>query len=340
MIQDAIRTLAEGKSLSYDMAKAMMGQIMSGQAPEGQIGAVLGMLRMKGETIDEITGCAAAMREACAPVVPKQPVFEIVGTGGDGANTFNISTTTMFVVAAGGVAVAKHGNRSASGRCGAADCLEALGTVLNLDSHANEKMLAETGMCFMFAPVYHSSMKYAAPVRKSLGIPTVFNILGPLANPAVATTQLMGVFKQSLVKPLAQVLANLGVKRGAVVYGMDGLDEITACDKTYVCEIEEGKLTEYYLDPADYGLPYATHDALTGGDAQENAAITKSVLSGEGGPRRQAILLNSAMSFHLTKPDTSIADGLKLAAKLIDDGSALAQMERFVAFSKEVSYDS
>lgn len=336
MIQEAIETVVEGRNLTYDMALGAMRDIMNGEANEAQMGALLGALRLKGESIEEITGFAQGLREKAVPVVHEQDVFEIVGTGGDKANTFNISTTAGFVIAAGGVPVAKHGNRSVSSRCGAADCLEALGVQLGIPGEANQKVLAKVGMCFMFAPLYHSSMKYAAPVRKALGIRTVFNVLGPLTNPAGATKQLMGVYDRQLVEPLAQVLANLGVTRGAVVHGFDGLDEITACDKTYVCEIKEGQLTSYILDPAEYGFPYAKPEELVGGDGAVNAAITRAILEGEKGPRRNAVLLNAGVSFHLAEPNTSIEAGLAKAARLIDEGKALAVLEALVKTTNEI----
>lgn len=336
MIQEAIETVVEGRNLTYDMALGAMRDIMNGEANEAQMGALLGALHLKGESIEEITGFAQGMREKAVPVAHEQDVFEIVGTGGDKANTFNISTTAGFVIAAGGVPVAKHGNRSVSSKCGAADCLEALGVQLGIPGEANQKVLAEVGMCFMFAPLYHSSMKYAAPVRKALGIRTVFNVLGPLTNPAGATKQLMGVYDRQLVEPLAQVLANLGVTRGAVVHGFDGLDEITACDKTYVCEINGGQLTSYILDPADYGLPYAKSEELVGGDGVVNAAITRAILEGERGPRRNAVLLNAGVSFHLAEPNTSIEAGLAKAARLIDEGKALAVLEVLVKTTNEI----
>ena len=302
MIQEAIKTIVKGSELPFETARESMGEIMSGKASEAQIGAFLAALSLKGETVGEITGFARAMRDACVPVSHEGEVFEIVGTGGDGADTFNISTTSGFVIASGGVAVAKHGNRSVSSRCGAADCLEALGVNLALTGKENTELLKKAGMCFMFAPVYHSSMKYAAPVRKALGFRTVFNILGPLGNPAGATMQLMGVYEEKLVEPMAKVLSNLGVKRGAVVYGME------------------------LAHPGD----------LKGGDSRENAEITRTVLSGEKGPKRNAVLLNAGMSFHLAE-GMSLAEGIQKAADLIDSGKALAFMERFIRLSREAA---
>ena len=336
MIKDAIYELVNGRDLSFDMAKQTMTEIMSGDATNAQIGGFLTALRLKGETIDEITAFAKAMREKCSLVKHEGDVLEIVGTGGDEANTFNISTTAGIVVASGGVHVAKHGNRSVSSKCGAADCLEALGVKLDLNAQQNAKMIKEAGICFMFAPVYHASMKYAAPVRRELGIRTVFNILGPLGNPAGATIQLMGVYAEELVEPLAKVLANLGVKHGAVVHGYDGIDEITACDRTLVCEIDEGKLTTYTLDPKDYGMNYADCRDLVGGDKEVNAKITKAVLAGEKGAKRNAVVLNAGMSLHLAKPELSISEGIKLAEELIDTGKAAAKLAEFVKLSNEV----
>ncbi len=336
MIKEAIYEVVNGKDLSFDMAKQAMTEIMSGKDTQAQIGGFLTALRLKGETIDEITAFAKAMRDKCSMVKHNGEVLEIVGTGGDEANTFNISTTAGFVIAAGGVHVAKHGNRSVSSKCGAADCLEALGVKLELNAQQNAQMLKQTGMCFMFAPVYHSSMKYAAPVRHELGVRTVFNILGPLGNPAGATMQLMGVYAQELVEPLAKVLSNLGVKHGAVVHGYDGLDEITSSNKTLVCEINDGKFDTYTLDPKDYGMKYSKPEELIGGDKEVNAKITRSILEGEKSSRRNAVVLNAGMSLHLAKPELSVADGIALAGDLIDSGKALEKLETFVKTSNEV----
>ena len=336
MIKEAIYELVNGRHLPFDTAKQAMSEIMSGKASTSQIGGFLTALRLKGETIEEITAFALAMREKCNRVKHSGEVLEIVGTGGDEANTFNISTTASFVIAAGGVRVAKHGNRSVSSKCGAADCLEALGAKLELNATQNAKMIAKTGMCFMFAPVYHSSMKYAAPVRRELGVRTVFNILGPLGNPAGATIQLMGVYAQELVEPLAKVLSNLGVKHGAVVHGYDGLDEITSSNKTLICEINEGNFNTYTLDPKDYGMNYSTAKELVGGDKNVNAKITRNILEGEQGSKRNAVLLNAGMSLHLAKPELSIADGIEFAKELIDSGKALQELNTFVEYSHTV----
>lgn len=330
MIKQAIEAVVDKQDLSKALAFDVMSSIMSGEVNDAQLGGFLTALRAKGETVEEITGFAEAMRAKAMRVVHDDEVFEIVGTGGDKANTFNISTTAGMVIAAGGVKVAKHGNRSVSSKCGAADCLEALGVKLEVGPEDNKVVLNQVGMCFMYAPLYHRSMKYAGPVRKALGIRTVFNVLGPLTNPAGATKQLMGVYAEELVEPLAKVLVNLGVERGAVVYGMDGLDEITACAPTKVCEIDHGTLKTYLLDPKDYNFDYAQRADLVGGDAAVNADITRSVLSGEKGPRRQAVVLNAGMGFHLTLPNISIREGIQMAEQLIDEGAALQVLERFV----------
>ncbi|MBB5337475.1 anthranilate phosphoribosyltransferase [Pectinatus brassicae] len=336
MIKEAIYEIVNGKNLSYDSANAAMLQIMEGQATNAQIGGFLAALRLKGETVEEITACAAAMRSKGLKVQHHNTdVLEIVGTGGDEANTFNISTTASLVVAAAGAAVAKHGNRSVSSKCGAADCLEALGVKLELTAEKNESILKNVGMCFMYAPVYHSSMKYAAPVRKELGIRTIFNILGPLSNPAAASIQLMGVYDKKLVEPMARVLNNLGVKRGAVVYG-DGLDEITACGKTTVCEINNGKFSDYEIDPADYNFTYAKLSDLVGGDGAENAIITKKILQGEQGAKRNAVLLNAGMSIYLAGKAENLAAGINKAAEIIDSGAAQQKLTEFIAATNEV----
>lgn len=336
MIKEAIYEIVNGKNLSYDLANAAMLEIMNGEASNAQIGGFLAALRLKGETIEEITACAAAMRSKGLKVQHHNTdVLEIVGTGGDEANTFNISTTASLVVAAAGIAVAKHGNRSVSSKCGAADCLEALGVKLELTAEKNELILNNVGMCFMYAPVYHSSMKYAAPVRKELGIRTIFNILGPLSNPAAASIQLMGVYDKKLVQPMARVLDNLGVKRGAVVYG-DGLDEITACGKTTVCEINNGKFSDYEIDPADYNFIYAKLSDLVGGAGAENAIITKNILQGEQGAKRNAVLLNAGMSIYLAGKAENLAAGINKAAEIIDSGAAQQKLTEFVAATNEV----
>jgi anthranilate phosphoribosyltransferase len=297
-----------------------MDEIMRGEATPAQIAAFLTALRMKGESIDEITACAAVMREKCTRLPHETEVMDIVGTGGDGAHTFNISTVTAFVVAAAGVSVAKHGNRSVSSRCGAADFLEALGAKITLSAAESAKVLAETGICFMFAPNYHASMKYAAPVRKEIGARTIFNILGPLSNPAFATRMLLGVYNENLVLPLARVLMNLGVERALVVHGDDGLDEISLSSTTTVCEIDGDSLLSTVIDPRDFGMLLCRQSDLTGGGAPENADIARKIFGGERGPKRDIVLLNAASCLYLGGCSRSIAEGVSLAAELIDTG--------------------
>lgn len=335
MIKEAIHTLMEGKDLTYDMAKAVMGEMMDGSATQAQMGAFLAALRMQGESIDEITAFAEVMREKGIKIKPERDVIDIVGTGGDEAGTFNISTTSAFVVAAGGIPVAKHGNRSVSSKSGAADVLEHLGANVALDAKQNETILNSTGMCFLFAPVYHSSMKYAAPVRKEMGVRTVFNILGPLSNPAAATMQLLGVYDKKLVEPLAKVLGNLGVTRGVAVCGADGLDEITLTGETLVCEIRFGETRSYTITPEQFGLKRCELSQLVGGNPEENAKITRDILEGkERGPKRDVVLMNAGMSLYLGIDGISLEEGIKMAADLIDSGKALAKLNEFVAAAK------
>lgn len=280
MIRQAIIKLANKQNLTYDEASQVMNEMMSGETTQVQIAAFLTALAMKGETIEEITGCAAAMRAKGVRLLHNVEALEIVGTGGDQSNSFNISTTSAIVIAAGGVPVAKHGNRAASSKSGAADCLEALGVNIMITPGQSTKLLESIGICFLFAQNYHASMKYVAPVRKELGIRTVFNLLGPLSNPAGATMELMGVYDESLVEPLSRVMTNLGVKRGMVVYGQDKLDEISMSAPTTVCEINNGHYRSYVIQPEDFGLKRCTKDELVGSTATENAEITKGILSG------------------------------------------------------------
>ena len=331
MIREAIHKAMDNENLSFDMTRAVMDEIMSGKATNAQIASFLTALRMKGETPTEITACAAAMREKGAKLNHDFKVAEIVGTGGDEAFTFNISTVSCFVIAAAGVPVANHGNRRVSSKCGAADLLEARGVRLNITPSQNEEVLRQTGLCFMFAQVYHSSMKYAAPVRRELGTRTIFNVLGPLANPAAADVNLIGVYDEDLVEPIAQVLSNLGVKRGMVVHGLDGLDEISLTDNTRVCEIKDGVLTSYTLDPRGYGFSLCAPADLTGGDAQENAEIAKQILSGEISPKADIVLLNSAVVLYLAGKAQSIEEGVLLARKALYSGAALEKMQEFIA---------
>ena len=331
MIKEAIIKLSKKQDLAYAEAEAVMDEIMSGQATPVQMSTYLTALALKGETIDEITASAAGMRAHCIKLLHNLDVLEIVGTGGDGSNSFNISTTSSLVIAAGGVPVAKHGNRAASSKSGAADVLEALGVKITLTPERSAEILKKINICFLFAQNYHIAMKYVAPIRKELGIRTVFNILGPLSNPAGANMELMGVYDQSLVEPLAQVMANLGVNRGMVVYGQDSLDEISMCAPTSVCEIRDGKFTSYEITPEQFGYERCEKGALTGGTPAENAEITKAILKGEEkGPKRQAVCLNAGTALYIAGKAASIEEGVKLAESLIDSGAALKKLEEFV----------
>lgn len=335
MIKEAIVKLSQKEDLTYDMAQGVMDEIMSGEANDIQKSAYLTALAMKGETIDEITGSAAGMRAHCLRLLNDMDVLEIVGTGGDKSNSFNISTTSALVIAAGGVPVAKHGNRAASSKSGAADVLEALGVNINVSPAKSAQMLKDINICFLFAQKYHSAMKYVAGVRKELGIRTVFNILGPLSNPAGANMQVMGVYDEKLVEPLARVLANLGVKNAMVVYGQDVLDEISMSAKTSVCEIRNGNFKSYEIEPEQFGFAKCDKEALVGGTPEENAAITRAILDGEQGPRREAVLLNAGAAFYVAGKAETLADGVSLAAEMIDSGKAKEKLAAFIALSNE-----
>ncbi len=329
MIKEAVYKVVNKENLTAAEAEAVMEEIMSGNATQAQMSAFLTGLRMKGETIEEITALAKGMRAKGTKVNTNGDVFEIVGTGGDEVGTFNISTTSAFVIASAGVSVAKHGNRSVSSKSGAADVLEHLGVNLNLDAAQNEEVLKKVGICFLFAQVYHSSMKYVGPVRKEIGIRTVFNILGPLTNPAAANLQLLGVYDEKLAKPLAQVLSNLGVVRGASVYG-NGLDEITLAGPSKVYEINHGTITNYEISPEQFGFKTCDLEDLIGGTPEENAQITKDILSGkEQGPKRQVVQMNAGMSLYLAGKADTLEEGVKLAGDLIDSGKALKKLEAF-----------
>ncbi len=332
MIKEAIVKIVNKEDLSYDEAYTVMNEIMSGETSPTQNAAFLAALSTKSakaETTDEIAGCAAAMRAHALKVEHGMDVLEIVGTGGDGAHSFNISTTSALVVAAGGVKVAKHGNRAASSKCGAADCLEALGININLTPEKCVDLLDKIGICFFFAQKYHTSMKYVGAIRKELGFRTVFNILGPLTNPATPSMQLLGVYDEYLVEPLARVLTSLGVKRGMVVYGQDKLDEISACSPTTICELNQGEYKTYTIKPEDFGMTACTKEDLAGGSPEENAAITLAVLKGEQGSKRNAVLLNAGAALYIGGKAKTYADGVQLAAKLIDSGKALQKLEDF-----------
>jgi len=335
MIKEAIHKLLEGENLSFELTKSVMDEIMSGNATNAQIAAFITAMRMKGETIDEITACATIMRKYGTKLKHDGDVLDIVGTGGDRAFTFNISTVSSLVISAAGVPVAKHGNRSVSSKCGSADVLEALGVKIDIPVSRSEKLLKEIGICFMFAPNYHSSMKYAAPVRKELGVRTIFNILGPLASPANANFQLLGVYDENLVEPLARVLSNLGVKKAMVVHGHDGLDEITLTTSSTVCEVNNGYLNSFFLDPRQFGFEYCKPEDLIGGGPQENAEIAIRILNGEKGPQRDIVLLNSAVCLYMFYDNITLRQCVKMAADIIDSGKAMEQLNKFIKLSNE-----
>ena len=336
MIKEAIVKIVNKEDLTYDEAYAVMNEIMSGETTPTQNAAFLAALSTKSaraETTDEIAGCAAAMRDHATRVDTGMDIFEIVGTGGDNAHSFNISTTSALVAAAGGMKVAKHGNRAASSQCGTADCLEALGVNIQQSPAKCIELLSEVGMCFFFAQKYHTSMKYVGAIRKELGFRTVFNILGPLTNPGSPSMQLLGVYDGYLVEPLAQVLVDLGVKRGMVVYGMDKLDEISLSAPTKVCEIRDGWFKSSIITPEDFGFERCTKDDLKGGTPAENAAITRAILGGEKGHKRNAVLMNAGASLYIGGKADSMRDGIALAADIIDSGKALVTLEKFIEVS-------
>ncbi|MCR4591247.1 MAG: anthranilate phosphoribosyltransferase [Lachnospiraceae bacterium] len=336
MIKEAIVKIVNKEDLSYDEAYAVMNEIMGGETSPTQNAAFLAALSTKSaraETTAEIAGCAAAMRDHATRVDTGMDVLEIVGTGGDNAHSFNISTTSALVAAAGGVKVAKHGNRAASSLSGTADCLEALGVNIDQSPEKCVELLKEAGMCFFFAQKYHTSMKYVGAIRKELGFRTVFNILGPLTNPASPTMQLLGVYDEYLVEPLAQVLSNLGVKRGMVVYGMDRLDEISLSSETRICEIRDGWYKTRTVAPEDFGFERCTKEDLKGGTPEDNAAITRAILKGEKGHKRNAVLLNAGAALYIAGKAEDFKAGVRLAAELIDSGKAAETLEKVISVS-------
>lgn len=336
MIREAIVRIVNKEDLTYDEAYAVMNEIMDGRTTPTQNAAFLAALSAKSaraETTDEISGCAAAMRAHAVRVETGMELFEIVGTGGDNAQSFNISTVSALVAAAGGLKVAKHGNRAASSRCGSADCLEALGVNIDQSPARCAELLKEAGICFFFAQKYHTSMKYVRAIRKELGFRTVFNILGPLTNPGSPSMQLLGVYDEYLVAPLAQVLKSLGVRRGMVVYGRDGLDEISAGAPTAVCEIRDGWFRSYVITPGEFGFERCAKADLAGGTPAENAAIALAVLGGEKGPKRNAVLMNAGASLCIGGKAETMREGVALAAELIDSGRALGTLRKFIEIS-------
>lgn len=335
MIKEAITMAANRQDLSYETAEAVMDEIMSGSATQVQLAAFLTAMAVKGETVEEITASAAGMRKHCIRLLHDMDVLEIVGTGGDKSNSFNISTASALVVSAAGVPVAKHGNRAASSKCGSADVLEALGVNISVSPTRSKEMLETIGLCFLFAQNYHIAMKYVAPVRRELGIRTIFNILGPLANPAGASMQLLGVYEEELVEPMAQVLSRLGVKHGMVVYGRDGLDELSLSAPTSVCEIRNGNCRTYVLEPEELGFARCSKKELVGGSPAENAQIIRDILAGKTGPKRDAVLLNSAAALYVARPKLTLKQAAGLARETIDSGKALDQLHRFITLSGE-----
>ena len=336
MIKEAIVKIVDKQDLSYEEAYTVMNEIMSGETTPTQNAAFLAALSTKSaraETTDEIAGCAAAMRDHATKVDTGMDVLEIVGTGGDNAHSFNISTTSALVAAAGGVKVAKHGNRAASSDCGTADCLEALGVNIRQSPKRCIELLNKAGICFFFAQEYHTSMKYVGPIRRELGFRTVFNILGPLTNPASPARQLLGVYDAYLAEPLAQVLISLGVKRGMVVYGQDKLDEISMSSPTSICEFKDGWFKSYTISPENFGLTRCKKEDLLGGTPEENARITRAILRGEKGPKRDAVLMNAGAALYLYDKAASLREGISLAADLIDSGKAAKTLETFIEIS-------
>ena len=336
MIKEAIVKIVSKEDLTYDEAYTVMNEIMSGETTPTQNAAFLAALSTKSaraETTDEIAGCAAAMRSHATKVETGMDILEIVGTGGDNAKSFNISTTAAIVAASGGVKVAKHGNRAASSQCGTADCLEALGVNINQSPSRCVELLNEAGMCFFFAQKYHTSMKYVGAIRKELGFRTVFNILGPLTNPASPSMQLLGVYDEYLVEPLAQVLVNLGVKRGMVVFGQDKLDEISMSSPTKICEIRDGWFKSYVITPEDFGFKRCSKEDLKGGTPADNAKITSAILKGEKNSKRDAVLMNAGASLYIAGKAQSMKDGIKLAAEIIDSGRAAETLKKIIEVS-------
>ena len=332
MIKEAILKLSKKENLNYEEAEEVMNEIMSGKATAVQMSSYLTALSMKGETIEEITGSAAGMRANCIKLLHNMEVLEIVGTGGDNSNSFNISTASAIVIAAGGVAVAKHGNRAASSKCGAADVLEELGININISPEKSREILSKINICFLFAQNYHIAMKYVAPVRKELGIRTVFNILGPLSNPAGANIELMGVYDESLIEPLAKVMQNLGVKRGMVVYGTDKIDEISMSSETKVCEIlDKENLKSYTISPKDFGYDFCDKKELEGGSVKENAEIIRNIFNlKDNGAKRKAVCMNAGAGFYIAKKVKNIKEGVKMAESLIDEKKAFEKLEDFI----------
>lgn len=332
MIKEAIAKLVNREDLDNEMMTIVMNEIMTGEATDAQKASFLTAMNMKGETIEEITSAARVMRQHCERFLNDMDVLEIVGTGGDGSNSINISTLASIIVSSVGVPVAKHGNRAASSKCGTADCLEALGVKIDLTPDKSAELLKELNICFLFAQKYHTAMRFVGGVRKEMGVRTLFNCLGPLANPAGASMQLLGVYGKDLVEPLARVLVNLGVKSAMVVYGEDSIDEISLSAPTFVCEAAGGEFKTYEITPEQYGFTRCKKEELAGGTPEENAAIARRILEGEQGPKADAVILNAGAAIHIAK-GCSIEEGIEIAREAIASGKALEQLEKFIEYS-------
>lgn len=330
MIKEAIAQLVKREDLTSEVMEQVMEEIMTGEATDAQKASFLTALSMKGETIDEITSAAKVLRSHCERFLNDMDVLEIVGTGGDGSNTINISTLSSVVVSAAGIPVAKHGNRAASSKCGTADCLEALGVKIDCAPARSAQILKDINLCFLFAQKYHPAMRFVGAVRKEMGIRTLFNVLGPLANPAGATMQLFGVYSEELVEPLAHVLRNLGVKRAMVVYGRDSMDEISLSAETKVCEFKNDEFKSYVIEPEDLGLTRCNKEDLIGGTPQENAAIVNDILGGAKGPKTDVVLLNAGAAIYLASDGITLKDGIEKAREIIVSGKAKEQLEKFI----------
>ena len=330
MIKEAIAQLVKREDLTSEVMEQVMEEIMTGEATDAQKASFLTALSMKGETIDEITSAAKVLRSHCERFLNDMDVLEIVGTGGDGSNTINISTLSSVVVSAAGIPVAKHGNRAASSKCGTADCLEALGVKIDCAPARSAQILKDINLCFLFAQKYHPAMRFVGAVRKEMGIRTLFNVLGPLANPAGATMQLFGVYSEELVEPLAHVLRNLGVKRAMVVYGRDSMDEISLSAETKVCEFKNDEFKSYVIKPEDLGLTRCNKEDLVGGTPQENAAIVNDILGGAKGPKTDVVLLNAGAAIYLASDGITLKDGIEKAREIIVSGKAKKQLKEFI----------
>lgn len=335
MIKEAIDILSKKGNLPEEIMEQVMEEIMTGETTDVQKAAFLMALSMKGETIDEITAAARIMRKHCERFLNDQDVLEIVGTGGDGSNTFNISTMAAVVTSAAGIPVAKHGNRAASSKCGTADCLEALGVKIDLEPQKSEALLKEINICFLFAQKYHTAMRFVGAVRKEMGVRTLFNILGPLANPAGASMQLLGVYSEELVEPLARVLRNLGVKNAMIVYGEDSIDEISLSAPTKVCEFKGDEFKSYEITPEQFGFTRCKKEELVGGTPEENARIAMEILQGADGPKRDAVILNAGAAIHIASENMTLEQGIEKAREILESGKALEQLKLFIAKSNE-----